>query len=97
MGESQSNLADLPKNGEDVAARCRQQCDELRKPSYWIIRQSDERIAKTHERIDRTKERLRAAGVLPPESQPESEPDPFLEWGKLLIPANGNSKCRADD
>lgn len=101
MGKPQFKLIDLHQNGDNAAVRCRQQSDELRKQSYWTIRQSDEMIAKTRDTINRTNERLRAAGTLPPKSKPEPKPapeDPFLAWGELVINgSNGNRKRRADD
>src|SRR5215470_17740395 len=98
MGKPRFKLTDPDQNGNGAAARCQKESAELRKQSYWTIRQSDERIAKTRDTIDRSNKRLRAAGKSPQEPKPErAAEDPFLAWGELLINGNKNPKRRADD
>ena len=97
MGKTQSKFADLHKNGNDVAARRQQECDKKTKLAFWALRKSDALILKANDTIDRTRTILRLAGKSPKTDKPKPEPDPFLEWGELLIKTNKSPKRRADD
>jgi len=94
VGRNNFKLAGIPGTFKAAAARRREQSDQLKKQSFWIIRRSDELIIKAHDIVDRTRQRLRIVTGSPAPS-PLS---PQEAWGeKLIISAHENPKRRGDD
>jgi len=88
-----SKSAGIPKTTEDIAVRREKETRQRLKRTYWTIRESDKRIIKARDMIDRTRRKLRAAGKSPV----ERPANPDLAWEKLIISAHENPKRRADD
>ena len=95
MGRAKFKSADFPRHLNDICDRRQQEFDKRRKRTYWTIRRSDDRIAKTNDAIRRTRELLQQSGRSP--KAPEPKPDPDLAWGELAIQGIKNPKRRADD
>ena len=78
MGRAKFKSADFPKLLNDISDRRQQEFDKRRKRTYWTIRQSDDRIAKTDDAIRRTRELLQQAWAVAKSTQTQARPIPGL-------------------
>lgn len=97
MASLQSKFAEITNKVKDIAARCQKESAERRRLTYWVIRQSDDRMVRANETIDRTRDLLKIAGKPHETSNGESKLDPDQAWGELLLHGSKNPKRRADD